>query len=61
MTKCNGRLFDGSACNNAMIDCADCGLSGCVGDGCDNQRFAAQSCDCGALLPDPVAGISAAA
>jgi hypothetical protein len=51
MRRCNGRLFDGSACNNLLVDCADCGCSGCHGDGCDSQRFVAASCDCGSSVP----------
>jgi hypothetical protein len=51
MRRCNGRLFDGSACNNLLVDCAECGSSGCQGDGCDSQRFADQACDCGSALP----------
>ena len=39
MRHCDGRLFDGSACNNDLFECAECGASGCVGDGCDNQSF----------------------
>jgi len=50
MRHCDGRLFDGSACNNDLLDCADCGATGCYGDGCDNQRFVATSCDCGSVL-----------
>jgi hypothetical protein len=51
MRRCNGRLFDGSACNNLLMDCAECGTSGCHGDGCDSQSFAsAASCDCGSSL-----------
>jgi hypothetical protein len=51
MRRCNGRLFDGSACNNLLLECADCGTSGCHGDGCDSQSFASASCDCGSTLP----------
>ncbi|MBV9097537.1 MAG: hypothetical protein JO079_05725 [Frankiaceae bacterium] len=49
MRHCDGRLFDGSACNNDLFDCAGCGATGCVGDGCDNQSFTAMTC-CGAEL-----------
>jgi len=44
MRHCDGRLFDGSACNNDLFECAECGASGCYGDGCDNQSFASTSC-----------------
>jgi len=54
MRRCNGRLFDGSACNNLMLDCADCGVTGCPGDGCDSQSFVAGACDCGSTLPQLV-------
>jgi len=50
MRHCDGRLFDGSACNNDVFDCADCGDTGCYGDGCDNQRFLSSTCDCGKVL-----------
>lgn len=50
MSHCDGRLFDGSACNTDLLDCADCGTRGCTGDGCDNQRYVAGTCDCGASL-----------
>jgi hypothetical protein len=46
---CDGRLFDGSACNNDVLTCSGCGASGCLGDGCDNQTFVSSSC-CGAEL-----------
>ena len=49
MRHCDGRLFDGSACNNDLLDCATCGASGCYGDGCDNQVFSAATC-CGTTL-----------
>ncbi|MBV9293090.1 MAG: hypothetical protein JO222_11625 [Frankiales bacterium] len=49
MRHCDGRLFDGSACNNDVLDCAGCGATGCYGDGCDNQRFTATTC-CGGEL-----------
>jgi hypothetical protein len=48
MRHCDGRLFDGSACNNDLLDCTDCGTTGCIGDGCDNQRYSSERCDCGA-------------
>jgi len=47
MHRCNGRLFDGSACNNLLIECADCGCCGCDGDGCDAQLYTAATCGCG--------------
>jgi hypothetical protein len=50
MAHCDGRLFDGSACNNDVYGCKDCGVTGCLGDGCDNQRFVTSACDCGATL-----------
>ena len=50
MHHCDGRLYDGSACNNLLFDCADCGVSGCAGDGCAYQRFVTESCDCGRVL-----------
>jgi len=51
MRHCDGRLFDGSACNNDLFDCPQCGTSGCLGDGCDNQRFLSSVCDgCGSEL-----------
>jgi hypothetical protein len=46
---CDGRLFDGSACNNDVYACAGCGASGCIGDGCDNQSFLNTLC-CGEEL-----------
>jgi len=49
MRHCDGRLFDGSACNNDLLDCAGCGATGCVGDGCDNQSFLTSTC-CGQEL-----------
>jgi hypothetical protein len=53
MRRCNGRLFDGSACNNLLLDCADCGTSGCHGDGCDSQLFTSAMCDgCGSSLSE---------
>jgi hypothetical protein len=58
---CDGRLFDGSACNNDMFECAECGTSGCFGDGCDNQRFLSSTCDgCGAALSGRVLATAAA-
>jgi hypothetical protein len=51
MRRCNGRLFDGSACNNLTYDCDCCGASGCPGDGCDSQiALSAAGCDCGGRL-----------
>jgi hypothetical protein len=50
MRHCDGRLFDGSACNNDLHECEGCGSSGCFGDGCDNQRFLSSTCDCGSSL-----------
>jgi hypothetical protein len=49
MRHCDGRLFDGSACNNDLLDCTQCGTTGCYGDGCDNQRFNTDTC-CGTTL-----------
>lgn len=61
MRHCDGRLFDGSACNNDLYDCAECGTAGCIGDGCDNQRFLSSSCDtCGAELSGRVLATAAA-
>jgi hypothetical protein len=54
MRRCNGRLFDGSACNNVLVDCANCGASGCHGDGCDSQLFAADACECGSTVTPPL-------
>jgi len=59
MRHCDGRLFDGSACNNDMFECATCGASGCHGDGCDNQRFLDATC-CGADLASGVLADAAA-
>jgi hypothetical protein len=59
MRHCDGRLFDGSACNNDLFDCAECNTHGCFGDGCDNQRFVTASC-CGQPLT-AVAGVLAGA
>jgi hypothetical protein len=51
MRHCNGRLFDGSACNNTTYNCSECGTSGCHGDGCDSQLFLSETCDgCGSSL-----------
>jgi hypothetical protein len=64
MQRCNGRLFDGSACNNLLLECSGCGATGCVGDGCDSQLFTGSTCDCGAAVTPPaapaLAGASAA-
>ena len=49
MRHCDGRLFDGSACNNDVFECAECSASGCYGDGCDNQSFVTTNC-CGTAL-----------
>jgi hypothetical protein len=54
MHRCNGRLFDGSACNNLLVECEGCKSSGCHGDGCDSQLFAAATCDCGSAVPQLV-------
>lgn len=51
MRRCNGRLFDGSACNNMLVECDGCKNSGCDGDGCDSQLFASAVCDCGSNVP----------
>ena len=51
MRRCNGRLFDGSACNNLLIECTECGSCGCEGDGCDSQVYTASTCGCGSQLP----------
>ena len=53
MRRCNGRLFDGSACNNMLLECSGCGQTGCHGEGCDSQLFAGSTCDCGATLTAP--------
>jgi hypothetical protein len=59
MRRCNGRLFDGSACNNLLLDCADCGTSGCHGDGCDSQLFTSTTCDgCGSSLSEFAAAVA---
>jgi hypothetical protein len=60
MRRCNGRLFDGSACNNMLHECSGCYAVGCHGDGCDSQLFTGSACDCGATLISP-AHIAAAA
>jgi hypothetical protein len=52
MPRCNGRLFDGSACNNLLVECGDCGDSGCQGDGCDAQLYASAACNCGSVLAE---------
>ena len=59
MRRCNGRLFDGSACNNLLVDCGECGASGCHGDGCDSQLFTSSTCDCGSVLIEPLAANAA--
>jgi hypothetical protein len=51
MRRCNGRLFDGSACNNMVVECDGCKTSGCHGDGCESQLFTSAVCDCGLSLP----------
>jgi hypothetical protein len=51
MRHCDGRLFDGSACNNDLFECAGCSAVGCYGDGCDNQSFVGSLCCGGALQP----------
>jgi len=63
MSHCDGRLFDGSACNNDLLECHGCGSAGCIGDGCDNQCYVAGACACGESLPGTVRtlAISAAA
>jgi hypothetical protein len=48
MSHCDGRLFDGSACNTDLVGCADCGATGCTGDGCDFQTWSDGACACGA-------------
>jgi hypothetical protein len=60
MRHCDGRLFDGSACNNDLFDCGECSTSGCYGDGCDNQRFLSSICECGAALSSDVLATAAA-
>jgi hypothetical protein len=55
MRRCNGRLFDGSACNNHVVECDDCNAAGCHGDGCDSQLFIGETCDCGSALPQLIA------
>jgi hypothetical protein len=60
MRHCDGRLFDGSACNNDLFDCGECGSSGCYGDGCDNQRFVTSTCDCGTSLTSVALATAAA-
>jgi hypothetical protein len=58
---CDGRLFDGSACNNDVLDCAGCGATGCQGDGCDNQQFVGRTCCTADLTSAPRALATAAA
>ena len=60
MRHCDGRLFDGSACNNDVLECAGCGETGCFGDGCDNQRFITATC-CGTELAPTGAALASAA
>lgn len=61
MRHCDGRRFDGSACNTDLLACAECATTGCAGDGCDNQRFLSAACDgCGATLGTAaLAGVAA--
>ncbi len=48
MRHCDGALFDGSACPSAVYECSECGVVGCAGDGCENQKFLGSGCDaCG--------------
>ena len=61
MHRCNGRLFDGSACNNLLLECSGCHAAGCHGDGCDSQLFTGSACDCGAALTAPSAPLLAGA
>jgi hypothetical protein len=61
MHRCNGRLFDGSACNNLVVECGDCNAAGCHGDGCDSQLFTSATCDCGSALPAAPALVGSAA
>ena len=56
---CDGRLFDGSACNNDVYECSRCLATGCVGDGCDNQSFVAATC-CGEALTGQLLATAAA-
>jgi hypothetical protein len=60
MRHCDGRLFDGSACNNDLMECSTCGISGCYGDGCDNQQFVTSTC-CGGELASVGAELATAA
>jgi hypothetical protein len=60
MRHCDGRLFDGSACNNDLFGCAECATTGCYGDGCDNQRFLSETCECGAALSSGALATAAA-
>jgi hypothetical protein len=61
MRHCDGRLFDGSACNNDLLHCAQCGMFGCFGDGCDNQRFITATCCDAELTASPRVLVTAAA
>ena len=60
MRHCDGRLFDGSACNNDLYTCGGCSHTGCYGDGCDNQRFISENC-CGRPLTAMTRSLASAA